>query len=213
MDNQPLAVPIFFHICWNGDTGLYDTFLQNAHNIEQTCEEEPFLQLLQIHKPIRVAPGYLPRPGLLEALLRDPQLDPSSFDNNGFCTACRRGHIHVVRTLLSDRRICPHLPDNFPLLVASYGGHSEIVRMLLNDPRLDCQSNNNEALRIALWRGHIETWKLLLGTNKVTQVVLAFKRVIIPPADIVNLVIYFLSLTLCDFEPEIWLKKFKILLE
>jgi len=103
----------------------------------------------------------------IQALLRDPQVDPS-FDNNwSIKRAVEAGNVDIVRLLLSNPRVDPSDENNYAIITAAENGHIEIVKLLLNNPRVDPSERDNWAIRSAAMNGHLEIVKLLLTYQRV----------------------------------------------
>ncbi len=71
---------------------------------------------------------------MVELLLKDPRVDPSSNNNYAIRKASKNGCVKMVGLLLQDSRVDP--PSD-TIEVASNHGHIEIVRLLLLDEYID----------------------------------------------------------------------------
>lgn len=67
---------------------------------------------------------------VVEALLENPRVDPSSSSNYSIKLASRFGHHKVVELLLTDSRVNPSASLNYAIQYASYNGHQNIVELL-----------------------------------------------------------------------------------
>lgn len=73
----------------------------------------------------------------VDALLSDPRVDPSAFDNYAIRTAAENGEYKVVEALLADDRVDPTACDNYAIRIASEKGHLEVARVLFAHPKVD----------------------------------------------------------------------------
>lgn len=100
------------------------------------------------------------------ALLKDPRVDPRTWDNEAISLASTNGHVAVVLLLLGDPRVNPRVGNNNPICMASSFGHVEVVRTLIADPRVNPGAYNNKALHHAIYNGKMEVVRILLGDGR-----------------------------------------------
>ncbi|KAI9341153.1 ankyrin repeat-containing domain protein [Obelidium mucronatum] len=97
------------------------------------------------------------RVGIVEVLLKDSRIDPTSNDNVAFQAACEEGSLESVKLLLAaSPSVDPSMDNNLPIRIASRDGNSELIKFLLSDPRVDPTANNHEALLEACTEAHTE---------------------------------------------------------
>lgn len=104
---------------------------------------------------------------VIELILRDGRVDPSSSENCAVWWACASGHLEIVKILLNDPRVDPSDDDNGAIVEASEHGHTDIVRMLLKDKRVDPSDFENTAIITASQNGHLEVVRILLNDPRV----------------------------------------------
>jgi ankyrin repeat protein len=98
---------------------------------------------------------------LVEILLQNSRIDPSSLDNLAIQLAIQENHIETVKLLLLDTRIDPSSSDNFCLRISSISGYYEILELLLDHPKIN--PKNISTIQLASQEGHIDIVKLLLS--------------------------------------------------
>jgi len=131
---------------------------------------------------------------MVQRLLEDDGVDPGAIDNEALQSACKFGHIEVVRLLLADARVGNHgdalqyavinnhtnivrllLEDgrisvtmiSYALDYACQGKHVEIVRLILDDGRANPSNNNSVALQIACDAWAHDVVRILLADERV----------------------------------------------
>ena len=104
---------------------------------------------------------------IVQLLLNDERVDPSSHNNQAIRSASKNGHHEVVQLLLTDSRVDPSADDNYAIQIASENGHLNIVQLLLNDEPVDPSSYDNYAISYASENGHHEVVQLLLTDSHV----------------------------------------------
>lgn len=114
---------------------------------------------------------------ILNILLNLKGSDPSYGDNLAIRSACKYGHLDIVKRLLLDSRAChaarPATPvdptdyDNEAIVEASRYGHVDIVNVLLQDKRVDPSEPNNESLIEASRNGYVNVVDRLLQDERV----------------------------------------------
>jgi hypothetical protein len=72
----------------------------------------------------------------LELLLKDPNADPSAYDNFAIRYAAKNGHLKIVELLLKDLRVDPTADNNFAIRIAAVHYNYKIIKLLLNDLRV-----------------------------------------------------------------------------
>ncbi|KAI8906678.1 hypothetical protein EDD86DRAFT_276819 [Gorgonomyces haynaldii] len=104
---------------------------------------------------------------IVQALLRDQRVDPTSNDHEPLRRAAYYGNLEIVQLLLDDIRVIPHALDDYALRCSSLNGHYSVVQFLLRDPRVNPQANENEAIRMAVLKGWDDIILLLLQDDRV----------------------------------------------
>jgi hypothetical protein len=100
---------------------------------------------------------------VLQLLLRDPRVDPSSRRNAPLLWACANGHADAVALLLADARVSPTEADNAALRSACRNGHARVVRLLLRDPRVNPSAKQQACLLDAIKDGHVHVVRQLIA--------------------------------------------------
>jgi len=101
---------------------------------------------------------------IVELLLNQPKVDPTSNDNFAIRMASQHGRTEVVKLLLEDGRADPSVDNNYPIRMAAENGHTKIVKLLLEDPKVDPSADDNAAIRNTKKKNII---KLLLKDPRV----------------------------------------------
>jgi ankyrin repeat protein len=104
---------------------------------------------------------------VLEVLLQDPGVNPSSNSNSAIRIASTYGKKEIVEILLKDHRVDPSALHNQAIREASTLGHKEVVKLLLQDPRVNPSDQDNAAIQGAVRRNHNEVVELLLQDPRV----------------------------------------------
>jgi ankyrin repeat protein len=99
---------------------------------------------------------------VVNRLLEDPRVDPSTLNNLALSWASKYGHIEVVNRLLEDPRVDPSANDNLAILWATINNHIKIVSRLLDDIRVDANTHSNFIIKHMTAEGNIECLKKLL---------------------------------------------------
>jgi ankyrin repeat protein len=84
-----------------------------------------------------------------------------------FRTACKKGHVEIVKLLLKEPDIDPSADYNYAIKWASSNNHVQVLRLLLNDGRANPGANMQLAIRLACKYSHIESVALLLQDSRV----------------------------------------------
>lgn len=113
-----------------------------------------FLKIESKDKAIQIARCF----EVIETLLNDFDVDPSTKDNEAFKLACRIGNIKSVILLLKHPKVNPGAENNYGIRIATSQGHLEIVQLLLTDPRVDPTDKQNGALAIATYYTSSSYW-------------------------------------------------------
>lgn len=102
---------------------------------------------------------------LVESLLLNPRIDPTSLDNLAIQLAMQEDNIDTVKLLLLDTRIDPSSCNNFCLRISSISGYCSILELLLQHPKID--PSNTPTIQLASQEGHLNIVKLLLSDPRV----------------------------------------------
>ena len=105
--------------------------------------------------------------GLLEVLLRDPRVDPSTGGNCAIRYASRNGYLPIVERLLQDSRVDPGDKDNCAIRWAALKGHVAVVERLLLDLRVSPNADDDYAICWAAVNGHVAIVERLLQDPRV----------------------------------------------
>jgi hypothetical protein len=105
-------------------------------------------------------------PTMVELLLLDGRVDPSTENNSALRWASAQGHTSVVKMLLADTRCDATADNNYAIRWACAHGHADVVRELLLVPSVDPSADNNRAMRTACQAGHKEVVQLLLSDKR-----------------------------------------------
>ena len=73
---------------------------------------------------------------LLNRLLEDSRVDPSSGDNYAIKFASDLGYLNIVNRFLQDPRVDPSASDNAAIRWASRRNHTDVIKRLLDDNRV-----------------------------------------------------------------------------
>lgn len=133
-------------------------------------------------------------------LLIEHGVDPSLSDNNCIKSACKNGHIAVVKVLLADRRVDPTADNHVAIISSAENGYVEVVKHLLEDGRVDPCINDNQPIKRAIQNKHGSVVSALLENQKVFQ---SFKFVPEPENPLASSLFHVLT----DVQNQINLKK------
>lgn len=97
----------------------------------------------------------------------DLEVDPTADHCYSFRSACKNGHLEVVRELIQDKRCDPSIQDNYSIRFAAAAGHVEIVELLLSQEGVDPSAIQNEAFQNACRRGRDNVVKLFLEDKRI----------------------------------------------
>jgi len=119
---------------------------------------------------------------IIQALLQDPQIDPSINNNYVLQWACQEGHVDIVKTLLQDTRVFSIIGEEV-LEWACQEGHVDIVKDLLKDQTVAELTVFDYPLQCACREGHLEIVKEILAyqtiqSQKINQNLIAEKILI-----------------------------------
>ncbi|KAI9344077.1 hypothetical protein BDR26DRAFT_858120 [Obelidium mucronatum] len=117
---------------------------------------------------------------IVELLLADTRVSPTSKNHAAICLAAEMGHAEVVRVLLEDGRTDPSTYNDLPLRDAVKGNHVSVVKLLLNHPKVNpgLGADRNSPLNVAFatfHNGHMDIVVLLLDDGRVRVGALAGK--------------------------------------
>ncbi|CAH6421296.1 Hypothetical protein POVR2_LOCUS337, partial [uncultured virus] len=104
---------------------------------------------------------------VLEAMLADPRIDPSSRNQAALRGACDAIQLGSIELLIADPRVDPRIDDQRPLILACQYGSSRLLRLLLADRRIDPADNNQYALVVACENYHAEVVEILLTDDRI----------------------------------------------
>jgi ankyrin repeat protein len=93
---------------------------------------------------------------VVELLLKDPRIDPSSSFANPIVEAAQNNHYLTVEILLKDPRVDPSYPKNLAISWAVENRNTKIIELLTKDPRVDSSiinTHNSEAFWEAIRYG------------------------------------------------------------
>ncbi len=98
---------------------------------------------------------------ILDNLLKDPRVDPSTRSNKCIKLASEWGHTEAVKLLLRDPRVNPSHDDNRAIRMASKNMSVGVIRVLLGDPRVNPTADDNYSLRFLAYNGCFDAVKIL----------------------------------------------------
>jgi hypothetical protein len=104
---------------------------------------------------------------LVQMLLADACIDPSTKNNRAIRFASTNGHAAIVQLLLAHPKVDPSANFNYAIRSASVKGHDEVARLLLAHPKVDPSAEGNEALLKAVEHNHEHIATMLLAHPKV----------------------------------------------
>lgn len=104
---------------------------------------------------------------LLQRLLKDEGVDPSTDQNAPLLLACEKGYLDIVKCLLMDNRVDPSQDGCSSLLIACQKGHLSIVKELIDSGRLDISPVYELAMHIAKDNGHVDIVRLLKKESSI----------------------------------------------
>lgn len=110
---------------WFMDKLITDFGLDPSIDFEFNFEVFPLILWASVTGKVKV----------VERLLKDPRVDPTTKNNFAICTASHFGHLPVVERLLLDPRVDPSANDNYAIDIAFTNGHLPVIERLLKDPR------------------------------------------------------------------------------
>ncbi|KAJ3246594.1 hypothetical protein HDU78_006583 [Chytriomyces hyalinus] len=112
-------------------------------------------------------------PSVLQALAKQPQIDPNVSCNHAMRIACMHGHADIVVSLLSFESVNPGAWDNVALFLAAMHGHTDIISILLDlgefNKEVDPSACENRALLAAIRGRHVDTANRLLLDPRVLK--------------------------------------------
>jgi hypothetical protein len=84
---------------------------------------------------------------IVELLLKDERVNPSSSLDIAIRSASQNDHLKIVEMLLGDKRVDPASTNNKAIQLSALRGHLSIVQVLLKDHRVNPDSGIFEAFR------------------------------------------------------------------